>query len=52
MAVMSGSMSGVTPKMAVIGEAVKLVPVDHVASFQISALGFLREDIRANVISK
>lgn len=51
-AVMSGGLGGGSPKMSVIGEAVRLVPVDQVASFQISALGFLREDIRANVISK
>lgn len=38
--------------MSVIGEAVRLVPVDQVASFQISALGFLREDVHANVISE
>lgn len=51
-AVMNGGVGGVAPKMAVIGEAVRLVPVDNVASFQVSALGFMREDVHANVISK
>lgn len=52
-AVMSGGLGGGgTPKMSVIGEAVRLVPVDQITSFQISALGFLREDVHANVISK
>lgn len=50
---MSGGLGGGgTPKMSVIGEAVRLVPVDQITSFQISALGFLREDVHANVISK
>uniref|UniRef100_A0A1B6E957 Calponin-homology (CH) domain-containing protein n=2 Tax=Clastoptera arizonana TaxID=38151 RepID=A0A1B6E957_9HEMI len=49
--VMNGGVGSVAPKMAVIGEAVRLVPVDNVASFQISALGFLREDVHSNVIS-
>lgn len=52
-AVMSGGLGGGgTPKMSVIGEAVRLVPVDQITSFQISALGFLREDVHAHVISK
>ncbi|KAL6958086.1 hypothetical protein U1Q18_051817 [Sarracenia purpurea var. burkii] len=42
----------VGPKMSVIGEAVRLVPANHTASFQISAIGFRRSDLRATVMSK
>ncbi|XP_065214935.1 filamin-A isoform X4 [Planococcus citri] len=41
----------VGPKMSVIGEAVRLVPANHSASFQISAIGFRRSDLRATVMS-
>ncbi len=41
----------VGPKMSVIGETVRLVPANHVAAFQISAIGFKRNDIRASVTS-
>lgn len=47
--VMSG---GPGPKVAAIGEAVRLVPVDLTTSFKISAVGYGVEDIQANVISK
>lgn len=40
------------PKMSVIGDKVQLVPADHVATFQIQAVGFKRNDIRASVLSK
>jgi len=40
-----------SPKLSVLGNAVKLVPVDSVAIFQISAIGFHREDIQVNVLS-
>ena len=40
------------PQMSVIGEAVRLVPANHTASFQISAIGFRRSDLRATVMSK
>jgi len=40
-----------SPKLSVLGDAVKLVPVDSVAIFQISAIGFHREDIQVNVLS-
>ncbi|KAI5715644.1 hypothetical protein M8J77_019933 [Diaphorina citri] len=48
-AVMTGS--GLGPKMSVIGESVRLVPVNQTSVFQISALGFHRDDIQATVIS-
>lgn len=41
-----------SPKLSVLGDAVKLVPVDSVAIFQISAIGFHREDVQVNVLSK
>lgn len=41
-----------SPKLSVIGDAVKLIPVDSVATFQISAIGFQRDDIQVNVLSK
>ncbi|XP_014240191.1 filamin-A isoform X2 [Cimex lectularius] len=46
--VMSG---GPGPKMAALGEAVRLVPVDTLTSFKISAVGYGAEDVIANVIS-
>lgn len=46
--VMSG---GPGPKVAAIGEAVRLVPVDLTTSFKISAVGYGVDDIQANVIS-
>ena len=45
----SGSIG---PKISVIGETVRLVPANHVAQFQISAIGFKRNDIRVLVLSK
>lgn len=47
-------MSGVSysPKLSVLSDAVKLIPVDSVAIFQISAVGFHREDLQVNVLSK
>uniref|UniRef100_A0A0A9Z2Z4 Filamin-A n=3 Tax=Lygus hesperus TaxID=30085 RepID=A0A0A9Z2Z4_LYGHE len=42
---------GPGPKMAALGEAVRLVPVDVTCSFKISAVGFSAEDISANVMS-
>ena len=45
----SGSIG---PKVSVIGETVGLVPANHVATFQISAIGFKRNDIRVLVLSK
>lgn len=41
----------VGPKMSVIGEKVRLVPANQVAEFQILAVGFKRNDIRACVLS-
>lgn len=41
-----------SPKLSVLGDAVKLIPVDSVAIFQISAVGFHREDLQVNVLSK
>ncbi|XP_071442492.1 filamin-C isoform X2 [Hetaerina americana] len=38
-------------KMAVVGEAVRLVPAGATAAFQLSALGFRREDVRATIAS-
>ncbi|XP_046393064.1 filamin-A isoform X2 [Ischnura elegans] len=38
-------------KMAVVGEAVRLVPAGATAAFQLSALGFHREDVRATITS-
>ncbi|XP_050433144.1 filamin-A isoform X2 [Adelges cooleyi] len=46
---MSGG--GFSPKLSVIGDAVKLIPVDSVAIFQISAIGYHREDVQVNVLS-
>ena len=43
---------GPGPKMAAIGEAVRLVPVDVITTFQFSAVGFSSDDITANIISK
>lgn len=43
---------GPGPKMAALGEAVRLVPVDLTTTFKISAVGFSAEDVNANVISK
>lgn len=48
--IMSGG--SYSPKLSVLGDAVKLVPVDSVAIFQISAIGFHREDVQVNVLSK
>lgn len=39
-------------KLTVLGDAVKLIPVDSIATFQISAVGFHREDVQVNVISE
>lgn len=41
-----------SPKLSILGDAVKLVPVDSVAIFQISAIGFHREDIQVNILSE
>lgn len=41
-----------SPKLSVLSDAIKLIPVDSVATFQISAIGFHREDIQVNVLSK
>lgn len=48
--IMSGG--AYSPKLSVIGDAVKLIPVDSVALFQISAIGYHREDVQVNVLSK
>ncbi|KAG8237580.1 hypothetical protein J437_LFUL003304 [Ladona fulva] len=42
---------GPVVKMAVVGEAVRLVPAGSTAAFQLSALGFRREDVRATITS-
>lgn len=41
-----------SPKLSILGDAVKLVPVDSVVVFQISAIGFHREDVQVNVLSE
>lgn len=41
-----------SPKLSVLGDAIKLIPVDSLAIFQISAIGFHREDVQVNVLSK
>lgn len=46
------SSGAIGPKMSVIGETVRLMPVNQVASFEISAVGFKRNDIRATVSSE
>ncbi|XP_072156699.1 filamin-B isoform X2 [Bemisia tabaci] len=46
-----GPATSLGPKMSVIGEAIRLVAVDSLAYFQISAVGFHKEDIHASVIS-
>lgn len=48
--IMSGG--SYSPKLSVLGDAVKLVPVDSVTIFQISAIGFHREDVQVNVLSE
>lgn len=48
--IMSGG--SYSPKLSVLGDAVKLIPVDSAATFQISAVGFHREDIQVNILSK
>lgn len=44
-----GVMTG--PKMAVLGEAVRLVGAGTTAVFELSALGFSRDDIDVQIIS-
>lgn len=44
-----GVMTG--PKMAVLGEAVRLVAAGTTAVFELSALGFSRDDIDIQIIS-
>jgi hypothetical protein len=39
------------PKMAVLGEAVRLVAAGNTAVFALSALGFSRDDIDIQIIS-
>ncbi|XP_063231927.1 LOW QUALITY PROTEIN: filamin-C [Bacillus rossius redtenbacheri] len=39
------------PKMSVVGEAVRLVAAGSTATFELSALGFAREDINVHIIS-
>lgn len=41
-----------SPKLSVLSDTIKLIPVDSEAKFQISAIGFHREDIQVNVLSK
>jgi hypothetical protein len=41
-----------SPKLSILGDAVKLVPVDSVAIFQISAIGFHRDDVQVNILSE
>lgn len=41
-----------SPKLSVLGDAIKLIPVDSLAIFQISAIGFHREDVQVNVLSE
>lgn len=48
--IMSGG--SYSPKLSVLGDAVRLVPVDSIAIFQISAIGFHREDVQVNVLSE
>ncbi|KAJ8873544.1 hypothetical protein PR048_024362 [Dryococelus australis] len=39
------------PKMSVVGEAVRLVAAGATATFELSALGFARDDIHVHIIS-
>ena len=40
------------PKMTVLGEAVRLVAAGTTAVFELNALGFSRDDIDVQIISK